>query len=531
MSSAEKQRVEERLVGGHQLLLQVGQANQAELVAGSVRQPGDASPAQREVATLDLPDTEVFGAEDLQLEAIHQPSEGRVGVLPVDRRGARDAPVGVALVAHQEDVPGAQGEQAGLVEVLSHRERLGEGASARSLYLHIPFCVSKCPYCDFNSHVGLQHLYRSYARALVEEIRAWGRELGHGPLDTVFIGGGTPSLVPAEDIRAILDAVRGSFDLQPGAEVTMEANPQSAEAARMESWLEAGVNRLSMGIQSLDNDALRFLERAHDASEALEVMAMARHAGFRGISFDLIFAIPGLSTARWREVLAEALSLRPDHLSAYELTPEEGTRLGADVASGKTVLPDDDTRVAQYEMADEMLGAAGLERYEVSNWALPGHQCRHNLTYWSGRPYAAAGAGAHAFAIVPRTQSWLGEPTESAVTGRQWNLSSPAAYINSITKRGHAVGGSEWLDLPTTAFDLVMMGLRLERGMAVAEIDALVPGFAELIRPTTARLVDGGLLEEAGGRLRATSRGRAVLNLAIAEFLPSKGQTGKHRTV
>ncbi|HEY8740805.1 MAG TPA: radical SAM protein, partial [Candidatus Dormibacteraeota bacterium] len=167
----------------------------------------------------------------------------------------------------------------------------------------MPFCVSKCPYCDFNSHVGQQHLFNGYLRALLEEVRAWGRELAHPDLDTVFIGGGTPSLVPAEHIAALLDAVRSSFTLAPDAEVSMEANPQSAQAERMDRWLAAGVNRLSLGVQSLDDPTLRFLERAHDATEARAVMAQARAAGFGSVSFDLIFAVPGLATARWREVL------------------------------------------------------------------------------------------------------------------------------------------------------------------------------------------------------------------------------------
>ena len=381
--------------------------------------------------------------------------------------------------------------------------------------------MSKCPYCDFNSHVGLQHLYRSYTRALVEEIRAWGRELDHGPLDTVFIGGGTPSLVPAAEIAEVIDAVRASFQLLPDAEVTMEANPQSAEAARMDAWLEAGVNRLSLGVQSLDNDSLRFLERAHDAAEARDVMRMARRAGFKSLSFDLIFAIPGMSTECWREVVGEALAIGPDHLSAYELTPEEGTRLGAQVAAGTTVLPDDDTRVAQYEAAQELLGGAGLDRYEVSNWARPGHRCRHNLTYWSGRPYAAAGAGAHAFALAAAAPSWLGKPTPGARTVRQWNVASPAAYIAMVREHGNAAGGHEWLDLSTSAFDLVMMGLRLDEGIDLARTDALVAGFAGATAPVARRLVVDGLLEARDGHLRATPRGWAVLNQVIAEFLPA----------
>jgi oxygen-independent coproporphyrinogen-3 oxidase len=418
-------------------------------------------------------------------------------------------------------VPGAQREQAGLVEPLRHGERVEEPAKLpRSLYLHVPFCVSKCPYCDFNSHVGQQHLFKSYVRALTEEVRAWGRELGNPELDTVFIGGGTPSLVPAEHIQAVLDAVRGAFSLALGAEVTLEANPQSAEAARMNAWLVAGVNRLSLGVQSLDDPTLRFLERAHDATEARSVMRLARRAGFASVSFDLIFAVPGLSAQRWREVLEEALSLGPDHLSAYELTPEAGTRLGADVAVGRTVMPDEDRQVAQYEVAVEVLAAAGFDRYEVSNWSRPGHRCRHNVAYWTGVPYAAAGAGAHGFAHTPVVPTWLGEPPVGAVSARQWNVSSPAAYIGAVRRRGNAAGGHEWLDAATTASDLMMMGLRLEEGVDLTGPGAAAPGVRESIEPALPDLCRRGLLRRTGAQVRATARGRAVLNRVVAEFLP-----------
>ncbi len=384
----------------------------------------------------------------------------------------------------------------------------------------MPFCVSKCPYCDFNSHVGQQHLFNGYLRALLEEVRAWGRELAHPDLDTVFIGGGTPSLVPAEHIAALLDAVRSSFTLAPDAEVSMEANPQSAQAERMDRWLAAGVNRLSLGVQSLDDPTLRFLERAHDATEARAVMAQARAAGFGSVSFDLIFAVPGLATARWREVLEEALSFCPDHISAYELTPEAGTRLGVDVGAGRTTLPDEETQVAQYEVAREVLAAAGLERYEVSNWARAGHRCRHNLTYWSGLPYAAAGAGAHAFVHPPRVPSWLGAPPPGAVTARQWNVASPAAYIAAVRGRGTGVAGHEWLDLPTTASDLMMMGLRLDAGVDLVRADEVVPGIARELQPALQRLKGQRLLETDDRRVRATARGLAILNQVAAEFLP-----------
>ena len=393
--------------------------------------------------------------------------------------------------------------------------------SPHSLYLHVPFCVSKCPYCDFNSHVGLEGLFESYSRALVSEIRLWGRELGAPRLDTVFIGGGTPSRVPAEQIRAALDAVRESFVLAPDAEVTLEANPRSAESDKMEAWLAAGVNRLSLGFQSLDSGALGFLERAHTADEAVDVFGRARTAGFGNVSCDLIFAIPGLTTSRWEEVLAAVLQLGPDHVSAYELTPEVGTRLGADVASGRTLMPDDEVKLDQYAAAEMLLAAAGLARYEVSNWARPGRECRHNMAYWSGVPYAAAGAGAHAFLFAQSAPSWLRETrTEGAITVRQWNVSNPAAYIGAVRDRGHAQAGHEWLDRHTTIGDLMMMGLRMRSGV---DLGAASRRFGSDIGGALATKVDelagAGLLHRDGDIVAATEGGMLVLNRVVAEFV------------
>jgi putative oxygen-independent coproporphyrinogen III oxidase len=395
--------------------------------------------------------------------------------------------------------------------------------SPHSLYVHIPFCVSKCPYCDFNSHVGLEYLFESYNSALVAEIRAWGSELGGSRLDTIFIGGGTPSRVPSAHIQAVMDAVRGGFDLAPDAEVTLEANPQSAEAKRMEAWLRAGVNRLSLGFQSLDSKSLAFLERAHGAEEATSVFRQSRAAGFANVSCDLIFGIPGLSTAHWAEVLGEVLALAPDHVSAYELTPEVGTRLGADVSSQQTAMPDEDTMLAQYEVAEALLAAAGFDRYEVSSWSRGGRECRHNIAYWSGVPYAAAGAGAHAFLHLPNLPSWLRGAPGTAVSVRQWNLSNPAAYISAVRGQGHAVAGREWLDLRTTLFDLMMMGLRREAGVDLAKVSAW---WGAAARASLGARIDqlwaDGLLEPAGDTVRPTPRGRRLLNRVVAEFLPAE---------
>ena len=390
-----------------------------------------------------------------------------------------------------------------------------------SLYIHVPFCVSKCPYCDFNSHVGLEGLFDSYNRALVHEIRTWGRELGAPRLDTVFIGGGTPSRVPGAHIQAALDAVREAFDLAPDAEVTLEANPQSADAEKMDAWLAAGVNRLSLGFQSLDPAALEFLRRAHDAAEAVDVFRRARLAGFSNISCDLIFAIPGLTTQRWSEVLSEVLALGPDHLSAYELTPEIGTRLGADVAAGVTAMPDEEVRLEQYEVAAEHLAGAGLARYEISNWARTGRQCRHNIAYWSGVPYAAAGAGAHAFCFSDSAPSWLkASRADGSVAARQWNASNPAAYIKAIRAAGHADAGHEWLDTATTVGDLMMMGLRMSAGVDLDGAGArLGVDVAAMVAPVMDRMVQRGLLTEQDGRVKATGGGLLILNRVVAEFI------------
>ncbi len=393
--------------------------------------------------------------------------------------------------------------------------------SPHSLYLHVPFCVSKCPYCDFNSHVGLEGLFESYNSALVAEIRLWGHELGAPRLDTVFIGGGTPSRVPAEHIWAALDAVRESFDLAADAEVTLEANPQSAEADKMETWLAAGVNRLSLGFQSLDRDALGFLERAHSADEAVDVFERARSAGFRNVSCDLIFAVPGLTTSRWEKVLAEVLQLGPDHVSAYELTPEVGTRLGADVDSGRTLMPDEDLKLEQYAASERLLAAAGLARYEVSNWARPGRECRHNIAYWSGVPYAAAGAGAHAFLFAASAPSWLkATRTGGAVTARQWNASNPATYITAVRNQGHAQAGYEWLDLATTIGDLMMMGLRMPAGVDIEAASVrLGIDVAGALASKIDELAGAGLLQRDGDKVAATERGMPLLNLVVAEFV------------
>jgi putative oxygen-independent coproporphyrinogen III oxidase len=508
-----QEHVEEFAVGRAEIPGKLRQADESRLESWRGGQRGNAKAVDLVAGAVNHPGAE--GRPGLDLEAAVRDDGIDGGRSAAGDRAARQVPP--VRTAQQQDLARVHRHDRNLVGVVSHANSL-----PHSLYIHVPFCVSKCPYCDFNSHVGLEHLFDAYNAALVSEVHAWGRELGGPRIDTVFIGGGTPSRVPGGHIVAIMEAVRRSFDLDAEAEVTLEANPHSAEAERMEAWLEAGVNRLSLGFQSLDPAALAFLERAHSGPEALEVFARARREGFRNISADLIFAIPGQSEARWREVLSEVLALGPDHVSAYELTPEVGTRLGADVAAGTTVLPSEDEQMSQYAAAEELLRAADYERYEVSNWARPGRECRHNTAYWSGVPYAAAGAGAHAYGQLPHVPSWLGDAPPGAIAARSWNIANPAGYIKAVREVGHPVGGFEWSDRPTAVGELMMMGLRREEGVNLAAASRRFGGdvAADLAAPIR-RLRDAGLLYVSGENVRATDRGRLLLTSVTRELIPA----------
>ncbi|MBL8665802.1 MAG: coproporphyrinogen III oxidase, partial [Candidatus Odyssella sp.] len=274
-------------------------------------------------------------------------------------------------------------------------ERLSEPrAPGFALYVHWPFCLSKCPYCDFNSHVRERVEEARWQRAYLAELERAAAETPGRVVTSVFFGGGTPSLMPPETAAAILARIRALWPVAPDAEITLEANPGAAEAARFRAFRAAGVNRLSIGVQALDDAALKFLGRRHVAAEALA--AVERAAGiFPRYSFDLIYARPGQSVAAWREELARALRFAGDHLSVYQLTIEPGTAFHTAHARGDFALPDEDTAADLYEATRDLLGAAGLAAYEISNHARPGGESRHNLAYWRYADYAGIGPGAH----------------------------------------------------------------------------------------------------------------------------------------
>jgi oxygen-independent coproporphyrinogen-3 oxidase len=366
-----------------------------------------------------------------------------------------------------------------------------------SLYLHVPFCTWVCKYCDFNAYAVLEGLIPPYVEALTREIEIASTELLTGPFETVFIGGGTPSLLTGGQLRQVLDRVR-AIGLASAAEVTLEANPSNITDENVESWLAAGVSRLSIGVQSLQPDALRFLERLHSGADAIAAIRTARAGGFTNVSADLLFGVPGVNLAAWLGTLDAVLAEGVQHLSAYELTVESGTRLGQEVRTGLVQMPGADDQLEQYWGAADRMEAAGYAHYEISNWAQPGFACRHNLAAWNYQPYLGCGAGAHSMSRL-----------DDGSTQRHWNVKGPHAYIKQVSASGRAVDGSETLSPGRARGEAAMIGVRLLAGTSSAR------DFPEQRRD----LVSAGLLLEADGHVRLTRRGVELANQVGAAFL------------
>ena len=368
----------------------------------------------------------------------------------------------------------------------------------RSLYVHIPFCTWVCKYCDFTAYPVLQGMIPPYVDALAAELAQAPGRYPIGPADTVFLGGGTPSLLAPEQLARILDTVRGRIGIAADAEITIEANPGNVSGANAEAWLRAGVTRLSIGVQSLQPAALRFLERLHTGEEALAAVRIARHAGFENIGCDLLYGIPGVGPAEWLESLEGVLDEHPAHISAYELTVEAGTRLAQEVRSGAVVMPNADEQLEQYWAADRRLGQAGFGHYEISNWARPGFESRHNLTYWEYGPYLGCGVGAHS---LLRHDDGRSE--------RFWNVKGVKAYIEAVKAATSPIADREILSADRAAGEAAMIGLRLLRGTRA------VDPFPSECR----ELTEAGLLAQTINGVRLTARGVELANQVGAAFL------------
>ncbi|WP_299436161.1 radical SAM family heme chaperone HemW [uncultured Rhodospira sp.] len=374
------------------------------------------------------------------------------------------------------------------------------GDEGFGLYVHWPWCLSKCPYCDFNSHVIDQPDQTRWARAYVRELETLAATAPRRPLTSVFFGGGTPSLMEPATLAAVLDAAARLWPLAPDLEVTLEANPGAVDQVRFASARAAGVNRLSLGVQALDDAALRALGRRHDRAEALAALDHAR-AVFDRVSVDLIHARPGQTPEAWAAELAEALALGLDHLSLYQLTIEPGTAFFQALRDGTLTPPDEDTAADLFEVTQEVTAAAGRPAYEVSNHARPGAECRHNLVYWRGGDYAGIGPGAH---------GRLGGSATRCVA-------SPAAWLARVEARGDGLAARETLAPDDRATELLLMGLRLTEGINAARFELLCGrALADSLDPAgLAETVDLGLVTWDGPWLRATPTGRACLNAVI----------------
>jgi len=379
-------------------------------------------------------------------------------------------------------------------------------AEPLAVYIHWPFCRSKCPYCDFNSHVRDSVDAARWTRALLADLDYHAELMPGRAVGSVFFGGGTPSLMPPETVGALLDRVGARWTMAPDVEVTLEANPNSAETARFRAFAAAGVNRLSLGIQSLDPAALKMLGRLHDRGEAIAAIERAR-ANFARFSFDLIYARPGQSVAAWRHELDEALALADDHLSLYQLTIEPGTAFATLERLGGLVLPVEEVAVALFEMTQERLEARGLPAYEISNHARPGGECHHNLAYWRYQDYIGTGPGAH------------GRLTRSDVKYATRQRRAPERWLAEVERTGTGIEEMTAIDRASAIEEMLMMGLRLTSGVERARLERAAGGDAEsLFGRNLPPLVDGGFLILDRERLVATAAGRQRLN-AVLEAL------------
>lgn len=376
------------------------------------------------------------------------------------------------------------------------------------LYVHWPFCLSKCPYCDFNSHVRESVEQSRWRAALLRELDHAAAGSAGRRLTSIFFGGGTPSLMAPETAAAVIERAAALWCLDPGAEITLEANPTSAEAAAFRGFRAAGVNRLSLGVQALEDDALRALGREHGAAEALAALRRARQI-FPRVSFDLIYARPGQSRAAWRAELSRALEEGPDHLSVYQLTIEPGTAFHAAQRRGELIVPDEETAAALFDATQALLEAAGLPAYEVSNHARPGQASRHNLTYWRYGDYLGVGPGAHG--RITRRGRKLATRRHRA----------PEAWLRLVETQGHGTREEAELDRELRLAEMVMMGLRLSEGIPRARFAReFAAGPEEIFDPARiAAAVEAGYLALDADGLRATPDGRRRLDALIRHVL------------
>jgi putative oxygen-independent coproporphyrinogen III oxidase len=373
-----------------------------------------------------------------------------------------------------------------------------------AIYIHWPFCQKICPYCDFNVHTETDIDQETWRAALVSELDHYAAETAEREVNSIYFGGGTPSLMPADTTAAVIDHIRATWPVSETVEITLEANPTSSEIARLGDFKGAGINRLSLGIQSFEDTALKFLGRDHSGHEA-RIALEAAQTVFDRVTFDLIYALPDQNETAWAETLNDALNLGTAHLSLYQLTIESGTAFMREGVQGA----DEDKAADMYELTQEILGRAGMAAYEISNHAKPGEESRHNLHTWRGQDYIGIGPGAH------------GRLTEGTRALATHQIHTPTRWLKKIMDEGHGTAKRRALSPNDRAQELVMMGLRMREGVDVAHIERQT-GAARttfLDSKQISMIVDAGLLRETGSRLDTTREGRAMLNSVLEKIL------------
>ena len=378
---------------------------------------------------------------------------------------------------------------------------------ARALYIHWPFCLAKCPYCDFNSHVRDRVDHAAWEAALLADMRHEAERAGGEPLDSIFFGGGTPSLMPPLLVNNLLQQAERLWSFSPDIEITLEANPSSVEAENFTQLAGAGINRVSLGLQALDNKTLKFLGRLHGVEEGLKALETAQKA-FKRVSFDLIYARPGQSADAWRAELERALGMGTGHLSLYQLTIEPGTRFATDVRRGDFTPLDDDEAAELFVMTRDMAAAAGMPAYEISNHARSGEESRHNLAYWRYRDYCGIGPGAH------------GRCGGRATIRHR----KPENWLEAISAKGHGIAEDRALGQREQASEALLMGLRLAEGIDMAALEDRIglPAHRLIDADKAAFLARQGLVWRTDSRIGVTEQGMPVMDAVLAQIVPEE---------
>ena len=388
-----------------------------------------------------------------------------------------------------------------------------EISNGLGLYVHIPFCLSKCNYCDFNTYAGIENQFTSITNALVSELNYWGEVLHLPKINTVFLGGGTPSYLPDKQKSLVFEAINSKFNLDNDVEITMECNPDDITPSRLDHWISLGINRLSLGVQSFDETILQSIGRRHTGEDALQAIEYSRNSGVENINIDLMFGLPNQKLSDWVKTIKLALETNVSHFSIYGLQIEKGTPLEASVLAGNISTPNDEIMADMYEATCSILENTSYKQYEISNWSLEGKQCKHNLLYWENKSYIGCGPGASSY-----------------VNGvRFTNIKSPKGYVKAIKKtkpnandifRSEAIFELEPQTVPIAVLETMMLGLRLNEGISDNQFrKRLGTSMFTVFEKEIQELVESGLIAKNDGCLKLTRRGKLLANEVISHFV------------